>query len=527
MAGTNFTWIDGSIVVVYLATLTGIGVYFSRRQTSLDEFFRAGRLMAWLPIGMSLMAALNSGIDYLAQPWATIKYGLILLVGTPCWILLYFWAGHVTVPFFRRLNVFSAYEYLERRFDVSVRTLAAVIFILWRVGWMATAMYVPCLAVHAATGKTIPLLPMIIVVGAIVTLYTMLGGIKAVVWTDVVQFCVMFGGLAATVTIILLNIPGGVAEVWTTAREAGKATLSVPIEGMAKAGPMERILLFMREPVTVVGLIVATLVGRMTLYTSDQVMVQRFQTTRSLKDSRRGFIINAVGDAVWMVGLSFVGLALFAYFQHHALPEECKGDRILPFFMSQNFPVGIVGLVVAAIFAASLSSIDSAINSCTSVATVDFYNRLVLKRAVTDVQQLSEAEQRAQVRVSRIFNVMFGAAGVALAANVGKVGDLIEICHKVINSFTGPIFGIFILGMFSRRARSVGVLVGGVVGTLVSVYVAFFSSLSFVWPSTFGLAATLGLGYLISALCGPPDKARQTLTFREVMATGAQDEQSR
>ena len=118
---------------------------------------------------------------------------------------------------------------------------------------------------------------------------------------------------------------------------------------------------------------------------------------------------------------------------------------------------------------------------------MDFYNRLVLKRTTTAPQELNEAEQREQVRISRLFNVFFGALGVGLAANVDRAGDLIEICHKVINSFTGSIFGIFILGMFSRRSRSLGVLIGGVGGTVASVYVAFFSPLSFVWPSTFGL----------------------------------------
>jgi SSS family transporter len=396
---TNFHWIDALIIAAYLLTLAGIGVWFSRRQTNLEEYFLAGRSMGWLPVGLSLMAALNSGIDYLMQPSATIKYGLGLLVGTTSWLMLYPWVSLVTLPFYRRLNLFTAYEYLEQRFDVRVRSLAAGIFLLWRLGWMATAMYVPCLAVSEATAGRIPLVPMVIVLGVVVTAYTMLGGIKAVIWTDVVQFCVMFGGLAAMVAIVTMQVPGGLEEVLEAAAQVGHAAgplghpaPPVGIHGVPMSDPplLGSIARFFTQPITVAGLLIGTMVSRMTVYTADQVMVQRFQTTRSLRDSRQAFIINAAGDALWMIGLSFIGLALFAYFRHHPLPEGVGGDKLVPRFMAQAFPAGAIGLVVAAIFAASLSSIDSAINSCTSVATVDFYNRLLKGRRSEDPASAGE-----------------------------------------------------------------------------------------------------------------------------------------
>ena len=150
----------------------------------------------------------------------------------------------------------------------------------------------------------------------------------------------------------------------------------------------------------------ALMVGRMASYTSDQIMVQRLQTTKSLQDARQAFIVNAAGDALWMFALSFVGLALFAYFQRHPLPTDFATDKILPYFMSLTFPPGIVGLVVASLMAASLSSVDSAINSCTSVVVVDFYNRLALGRQMG--HSASAEQQRHQVRVSRAATVAFG-----------------------------------------------------------------------------------------------------------------------
>src|SRR6266496_4156839 len=175
---TSIHPIDAAILVAYLLMLTGVGVYFSRRQTNLDEFFRARQSMTWLPVGLSLMAALDSAIDYLMQPSSTIRYGLVLLVGTSSWLLLYPWVANVTLPFYRRLNYYTTYEYLEARFDVRVRSLAAGIFIVWRLGWMATAIYVPCLALGAATGGQLSVTTMVLVLGCVVTFYTALGGVR-------------------------------------------------------------------------------------------------------------------------------------------------------------------------------------------------------------------------------------------------------------------------------------------------------------------------------------------------------------
>jgi len=166
---SRFGWLDAAIIISYLLILAGIGVYFSRKQKNLEDFFLAGRSMGWVPVGMSLMAALNSGIDYLMEPFKVFTYGLIFIFTAVSWIFLYPWVAYVTLPFYRRLNVYTAYEYLEARFDGSVRTLAASIFLLWRLGWMATAIYVPSLAISATTGLSLG--ATIVVLGGMVTLY--------------------------------------------------------------------------------------------------------------------------------------------------------------------------------------------------------------------------------------------------------------------------------------------------------------------------------------------------------------------
>jgi SSS family solute:Na+ symporter len=473
--------------------------------------------MSWLPVGLSLMAALNSGMDYLMQPSSTIRYGIVLTMGVLSWFLLYPWVARVVFPFFRRLDFYTVYEYLEARFDVRVRTLAALIFIVWRLGWTATAMFVPSLAINAVTAGQVPMNETTIVIGIIVTITTMVGGIQGVIWTDVVQFFVMFGGLAATVWICWASVPGGFTEIWQSAGAAGLLNPSLPMVDPAATGAWGSFVSFLEQPMTLLSLLIALVVGRAATYTSDQVMVQRLQTTRSLGETRRAFAINAAGDALWMIGLSFVGLALFAYFQHRELPAEYATDKLVPYFMSLAFPAGAVGLVIAAIAAASMSSLNSAINSCSSVAVVDIYNRLWIGRDLRRGLH-TPAEERHQLRMSKLFTALFGIAGTIAAVNVGRLGSLLEINSKVVNAFNGPLFGIYLLGMFCASARSEAAWAGGLVGAAVSYYVAFHSSLGFLWPTTFGLVATLAVGWLMAlAWPAPASAPGRELTWAAVM----------
>ncbi|RKX32373.1 MAG: hypothetical protein DRP71_12110 [Verrucomicrobia bacterium] len=519
-------WLDILVIVAYLAMLLLIGSFHYRRQSNLTDFFLAGREMRWFVVGASLMAALNSGIDYLMQPSAMIKFGVYTMVGNLSWLLLYPYVFFVTLPLYRRMDVISAYEYLERRFSIGVRTLTAGIFILWRLGWLATALYVPALALSVVTGNQVSAVTLIVGIGTIVTLYTMMGGIRAVIWTDLVQFFIMFTGLAVTIVIVLRNVDGGFMEIIGNWDQIGKEAIT-RLSGVAvDGGLVSKVTGYFLIPMTLTGVFMATMVSRLTTYTSDQVMVQRFQTSRTIRDARQGFVITAVSDVVWMLALAFIGLALFTYFQASlgGLPDWALDhpDQIYPYFMSQVFPIGMTGLVMAAILAASLSSIDSAINAVTSVVMVDFYRRLFRGETIGS-EDKSEGADRRQVRVSRVITLLVGITGIILSCNVSKLGSLIEIANKLINSFTGPILGIFLLGMFTRRANAQSVLIGGTIGVLVTLFVAFQEQIyglfklqadeyiSFLWPSTFGFLATFLIGYGSSFVSGSSgsEKARE------------------
>ncbi|MBE7537401.1 MAG: sodium/solute symporter [Opitutaceae bacterium] len=530
-------WIDIIIIAAYLCVVAGIGIFFSRRQKSLSSFIRGRGKIGWVALGMSLMAALNSGLDYVQAPAMGFAIGLVFVMAFLSWIPLYPWVSRVTLPFYKRLDVYSAYEYLEQRFGAGVRTLAAGIFILWRVGWMGAAIYVPCLAVKAATGGGLSITTMVVVLGVVVTIYTMLGGIEAVIWNDVAQFCIMFGGLAVTLYTVVAMIPGGMGEVLQVASQTGRLDL-IGMHAHPGGGPWKQFTTFMTTEVTIVGMVLMVLLGRAAAFTSDQIAIQRFQSAESLDQARRSYIVNAVTDTVWMVVLGFVGLALFAYHRHFPFPEGMQNDRILPYFMQHHFPAGVTGLVIAAIFAASLSSVDSALNSSASIIVVDFYNRLWLGHRRPPAN-LSPLEERRQVQVSRAATACLGVLMIVIGINIERMGEIYQSTNKLIGAFFGPLFGIFVLGMFSRRAHSVGVALGALAGLMCSSFASFFSEvawlqvvsgrlfgdgfvhffkhLSWQWPPPIGVTATLVAGYALSRLLPSGRAGSQALTYAEVM----------
>ena len=246
---------------------------------------------------------------------------------------------------------------------------------------------------------------------------------------------------------------------------------------------------------TLVTLLVALVVGRMAQYTSDQVMVQRLQTTRSLQEARQAFIVNAAGDALWMIGLSFVGFALFAYFQRHAAAAGVRDRQAAAVFHVAGVPGrrgrpgdrrDHGGVAVEHRLGDQLVHLGGRRRS--------LQPRLEGRRRARR-RRIDRRSEREQVRVSRIATVMFGVLGTVLACNVARIGTLLEINAKVVNAFTGPLFGIFLLAMFSRRASAAPPRWSPASpARSTAYYVAYHSTIGFMWPSTFGLAATLAVG---------------------------------
>ncbi|MCA9417485.1 MAG: sodium/solute symporter, partial [Candidatus Omnitrophica bacterium] len=367
--------LDWFAIFLYLAVLLGMGFFFYRKQDSTSEYFLAGRSLGWLPIGVSLMATLNSAVDYIVSPAQILEFGIwITLWSLIPAVIVYPFMVKFVLPFYAQLQLFSAYEYLERRFDVRVRSMTAFVFIVWRICWMAVAVYLPSFLLSTTTG--LPVVPTVMVLGVIATLYTVMGGIRAVIWTDVMQCVVMFSGVSIALYLILSSFPGGVGEVIQVCRDEAFLYKVPHIQGVdATSSWWDWMVAYLHLDMTFTNLLIAGTIAKLAFYTVDQIMVQRYLTAKSVKASKDAFLCNTIAYVIYCLLFVALGMCLFTFYTIHPYPEGKTWDDMFPIFIAHELPVGIAGLVVAAIYAASMSSVDSGINSCTAVIYSDFVHR--------------------------------------------------------------------------------------------------------------------------------------------------------
>ncbi|MCK5941662.1 MAG: sodium:solute symporter, partial [Planctomycetes bacterium] len=387
--GHGFGVVDATVLVLYLLGLVAIGVRLSRRRQGTDEFFLAGRRIPWWAAGVSIFATQLSAITFVATPalayatdWLVLPGKLMIFAMAPIVVLLY-------LPFFRRLAITTAYEYLERRFSLGVRLFGSASFVAFQLLRMAIVIFLPSLALAAITG--IDVYVCIAVMGVLATAYTVLGGMEAVIWTDVLQTVVLVGGMLAAIVVVVVDV-GGPGVVLETAARDGKLRLW---SGSLSATEL-----------TSWSILLGTLALQLGPYTTDQSVVQRYLTTRDERGAARGIWLN--GALAIPIGVLFMalGTCLYVFFRHHpdALPLAMQNDEVFPLFVSAQLPAGLSGLVIAGIFAASMSSLDSSMHSIATAATVDWYQRLA-----------PTASERGALRLAKALTIALGATAVGTA----------------------------------------------------------------------------------------------------------------
>jgi sodium-coupled monocarboxylate transporter 8/12 len=495
----HFNWIDIAVFVAYLLATVAIGLRFSREQDSLSEYFLAGRSMGRVVIAMTILAALFSGISFLASPSEGYANGIAFYLVNLGFFIATPITTYVFLPFFYHSQFFTAYQYLEARFSVQVRTLASASFIVRVLLWLALATYAPALALEQATG--LPLWFTILCTGVLTTFYTTLGGMKAVVWTDVMQLGVLFGGQLVIVLSAISRVPGGLAAVTSIARDGGKLELSMSLD------PTVRVTLW--------GLLIGSAFMHLVQMATDQVSVQRYLTAKSLKEAQRGLWLK-----LWLVlpvtaVFYGAGIVLYAFYQVHGDPLSAgkisRPDQILPYFVVTELPHGFPGLFIAAIYAASMSTISAGINSLTSASLVDFYQRL---------WRNPDLSEHHQIRLARRLTLTYGALVIVLAFFVKHLGTLLEASNTVISLVGGPLLGLFFLGVLVRRATARGALVGWAAGVAVLMPIGFLTRTSFLWFAMVGCLTTMAVGFLVSLLePAPPEEKTDGLTWSSLKAS--------
>jgi len=476
-----FGAINYIVVFAYLVVIAAIGSSFYRKKSTSKDYFLGGRAMSWLPVGISIIAADLSAITVMGIPAWGYRNNLELLVIVFGYPLVAAIVIFVFVPFYAKLNLYTAYEYLEKRFDLNVRLVTSLLFQVLRGVHVAIVIYAPALVINLVTG--LPVWECILLMGLFTTFYTLLGGMKAVIWTSVIQFCTVTLGMVLIFFSSLSHIQGGLAVAYRTALEAGRL----------------RLFNFSTNPTDLTSFW-ACFFGGLVLclgpLTTDQAILQRLFTTKSVKDCNQSIIAQAVLVIPTTLLLYLVGAALFVFY--HFNPTHVKGltidDAVMPFFAVNELPNVISGLIVAAIFAASMAVMSAGINSLTTATTVDFYKR---------VFRPHETPQH-YASVGRIGTAAWGLGMTFLALFAGRLGALALAYNKISSFISGPLLGIFLLATMTARTTATGSLIGAGVGTLAVAVVGYTTRWSFFYQGPIGVAVTVVSGYLASLFMAPP-----------------------
>ena len=485
---SRFGAINWIVVVLYLLGMVLVGYWFMRKEaaSSTEAYFRGGQRVPWWVAGLSIFATMLSALTFMGIPARAYQTDvtwyigqLPILIVVPLVVLCY-------LPFFRKLDLTSAYEYLEQRFNLAARLFASLCFILFHIGRIAIVLYLPALALAAVSD--IAVIPAILIIGVLCVIYTVMGGIQAVVWTDAIQAIVLMGGAILCLVLALSRVDGGVATVYEVVNADAKLFQNLRWDNFDLAD----------GTTTAVVLFVAFAFNTLVPYTSGQDVVQRYVTTKDIGAARR-----SLWTTMWMsifgsMVFFALGAVIYAFYKTHpesldpALP---KTDSILPFYIMQQLPVGVSGLLIAAIFAASQSTISSSLNSVATAWIKDFDARLI-RPGRDDRTYLSSAKW-----VVLILGVL--GISVACVMALSEMESAFKTFNTLIGLTAGALGGLFALGVFTRRANARGAMVGAVVG-FGTVLVMYFGNcpVSGLLYAFFGFAVSFGVGYAVSLVTG-------------------------
>lgn len=486
------SWIDWLIIIVYLVFTAGIGFYFYKKEKkqSNADFFLGGRNIPWWAAGVSLYATGTSAISYIATPaksfatnWLYLAANVTGMIGT---IVVAIWI----VPLLRRLSLMSVYHYLEMRFHPNIRVLASALNILMQLGGrMSVVLFLPALAMSAVTGINVTY--SILAMGLVTIVYTVLGGMRAVIWTDFIQVIVMLGGAFVAIGYVIVHLDHGAADFFRIAWDDSKFRTFDWSFNLTHA--------------TVWGFLFMAIVGIMAI-PQDQVMMQRILSTKS--DKEAGWSVWTLAAIVVPGNLVFygIGTALYVFYKQHpaSLNPMLNVDSVFPQFIAGQLPVGITGLIIAGIFAASMSTLSSCMNSVATLVSVDFYERYA--------QAPSQARS---VKLAELITVLAGLIGIGAALLLASVNmkSALDTWFTLAGLLGGGFAGCYTLGLFTKRTNWQGAFIG-VGASIVLTFAAWTVNLVhpfFYLP--FAILTCIVVGYLASFCFPRPSQSLLGLTI--------------
>lgn len=476
-ASSGFSIIDYITLIAYFGVLVMMGLYFARQGSSTEDFFLAGRRMPWWATGLSIFGTQLSSISFMAVPAKVYSTDWVYFLLQMTIIMVAFPVVFFYLPHFRRAKMTSAYEYLEQRFNLPVRMYASISFVLYQLGRMAIVLFLPAIALSTVTG--IGVYTCIVLMGALATLYTVMGGIKAVIWTDVVQVFVLYGGALLSLVILLFKTDGGLAAIVSAGADYDKFHMFNWTWDWTTTAVW----------VVIVGNFFLNLVP----YTSDQAVVQRYFTTKDEKAAAKSIWTNAALLLPSTLTLFMLGTGLWAFYRSNPelLNPALPTDSIFPLFIAQQLPAGIAGLLIAAVFAASMSTLDSSLNSVSAALVTDFYVRF--RPSSPDSRRLLLARL-----LTAGLGVLATAASIALATF--DIGSLWDTFQGMMGLLGGGLAGLFALGIFFRSATGAGAMTGAVASVFILYWVQQQTDLHFFLYGAVGILSCILVALATSPL---------------------------
>ena len=491
----SFGILNWSILGLYVLANIGLGIFLSKKIRSSKDFFLGDRSIPWWAIGISVVSTYVSALTFLGGPAWSYTDGLSVIAIHLNYPLVVVVVVTFFLPFFYNSGVASIYDYQERRFGKASRSVLAGIFLFSQGATAAAILYATSLVLEFITG--LPVNYCIVVITAIALIYTALGGIAAVIWTDVIQASILFVGAIIIFNALVGDLDSPLANVLSSASSEGRLQALDPSFNFSKVS-------------TVWSGIVAMTLYHITVYGANQMMVQRTLAAKSIGDAKKSML--TMGFAAFFIYFLFILMGVLLHEHYDGRPFENGNTIILEFVKDIGIP-GLMGLIAAAVMAASMSSLDSAFNSMSTVSVVDFYQRYIKPEA-------SESQLLVASRWFTLFWAMIIVAPALLFAQ--SEGSVLETLSKVGSYFVGAKLSMFGLGFFSRHTNERGLLVGVAVGFVAVWYAANFTEVSWPWFAAIGGVVNGGVAWLASILLEgrqadwhPDTVIGQRRTFRE------------
>lgn len=490
----NFGVINWIVLVVYFGAMLFLGTRVGKSNTNTESYFLGSRKIPWWAIGLSVMATQCSAVSFIGMPGWGYTSGLQRLTYTFQFPLVMVILMTTFVPFFYNTKVVSIYEYLEKRFGSKSRTLMAAIFLLSRGLQTAVVMFGPALALSMILGIDTKIA--ILIMGIFAIAYTITGGISAVIWTDVVQMFVIWLGVILAILIPIFTTDGGLGTILANAASNNM------VRGLDFS-------LGLDNPYSFWGGLLGSGFLYLTYLGTDQSQVQRVLTAKSIRETKLSLSLAGFIVPIQTLAFLFAGICLFTTFGGKTFENS---DYVMLTFITQYLPVGIAGLVTAGVFAAGMSSVDSALNSLATVTINDCYKKW--KPEATDEQCL---------KVSRYMTLFWGVFATIFALFLGGLGTVLDIINVIGPMFYPCMLSAFTLAVFCKKGNEKGCIAAIITGLIVDLYMFLCTDIGSLWWNFFGFLVAFAVGYIVSILTNRREAQKEVVgEFAFETATGDQ-----